>query len=126
MSHLGDMLTSRIQGLRFSSNMMSKPNSSWQLYGDRTLIFSKLRTYGSDLEKTEITFKDYNQPLKIRKLAVLCSVNDSGNIRNDGLNHNVFDLLPDEGGVHSPGTKILPQGFQGPERSEWRYNFLIN
>lgn len=29
--YLGDMLTSRIQGLRFSSSMMSKPNSSWQL-----------------------------------------------------------------------------------------------
>lgn len=44
VSHLGDMLTSRIQGLRFSSNMMSKPNSSWQLYGERTFVFSKLRT----------------------------------------------------------------------------------
>lgn len=53
VSHLGDMLTSRIQGLRFSSNMMSKPNSSWQLYGDRTFIFSKLRTYGSDLINKE-------------------------------------------------------------------------
>lgn len=40
--YLGDMLTSRIQGLRFSSSMMSKPNSSWQLYDVRTLIFSRV------------------------------------------------------------------------------------
>lgn len=60
-------------------------------------------------------------------LAVLCSANDfTGNIRNDGFIHNVFDLLPDQGGVHSPWTKILPQGFQGPEKIKQRYNFLIN
>lgn len=29
--YLGDILTSRIQGLRFLSSMISKPNSSWQL-----------------------------------------------------------------------------------------------
>lgn len=53
VSHLGDMLTSRIQGFRFSSSMISKPNSSWQLYGDSTFIFIRLSTYGSDLKKKE-------------------------------------------------------------------------
>lgn len=117
ISDLGDMLTSRIQGLRFSSSMMSKPNSSWQLYGDSTFIFSKLRTYGSDLMNKDYIWRLYQTP--DWTLAVLCSVTDfPGNLRNDGFNHNIFDLLPDQSGVNSPWTEILPQGFQSPVTME--------
>lgn len=42
--YLGEMLTSKIQGLRFSSSMISNPNSSWQQYGRRTYIFTRLFT----------------------------------------------------------------------------------
>lgn len=47
------MLTSRIQGFRFSSSMMSKPNSSWQLWGVFTCIFSRVFTYGSELRSKQ-------------------------------------------------------------------------
>ena len=42
--YLGEMLTSKIQGFRFSSSMISNPNSSWQQYGRRTYIFTRLFT----------------------------------------------------------------------------------
>lgn len=94
------------------------------------------RWSSANWEHTVLTWKKQQIRFKIRtnlwrslrqKLAVLCSVNDfTGNIRYDGLNHDVFDLLPNQGGVHSPWTKILPQGFQGPERIERMHNFLIN
>lgn len=38
------------------------------------------------------------------------------NLRNDGFDHNVFNLLPDQSGVYSPRTEILPQGLQSPEK----------
>lgn len=39
------------------------------------------------------------------------------NLRNDGFDHNVFNLLPDQSGVDSLRTKILPQGLQSPENT---------
>ena len=46
---LGEMFTSNIHGFRRRSNMTSKPNNSWTLYGVLTLAFTLETTEGSEL-----------------------------------------------------------------------------
>jgi len=37
--------------------------------------------------------------------------------RYDSFDHNVFNLLPYQGGVDALGAEILPQGLQSPENT---------
>lgn len=87
------------------------------------VVMLKLQKKTKHLTET----KQNNMLWKTWTALLFCSqsMTKCANLRNDSFDHNVFNLLPDQSGVDSPRTKILPQGLQSPENTHIQTHALL-